>query len=164
LLEKARCLLSNARLDKSFWAEAIVYANHLINGLSLTAIGGKTPLEVWSEKATQGHGLLREFGTPAYFSAKDGKVNPRAKKFVFLGVKRNMKGYRLWDSENKKIVLRQHVTFNETSVLKYTISQQVERTKTKEVSQRVEVDATPPSLSRWRGRRPRKYHNPISED
>ena len=38
LLEKARCLLSNARLIKSFWAEAIVYASHLINGLSSTAM------------------------------------------------------------------------------------------------------------------------------
>ena len=36
-------------------------------------------------------------------------------------------------------------TFDETSVLKSTVSQQVERTKTKEVSQRVEVDATLPS-------------------
>jgi len=50
-------------------------------------------------------------------------INPRAKSFVFLGVKRNMKGYRLWDPENKKIVLSQHVTFDETSVLKSTISQ-----------------------------------------
>ena len=32
LLEKVRCLLFNAQLDKSFWAEAIVYASHLING------------------------------------------------------------------------------------------------------------------------------------
>jgi len=92
LLEKARCLLSNAQLDKSFWAEAIVYASHLINGLSSNMIGGKTPLEVWSGKAVQGHGVLREFGSPAYFSAKDGIVNSQAKKFVFLGVKRNMKG------------------------------------------------------------------------
>ena len=45
----------------------------------------------------------------------------------------------MWDPKNKKIVLSQHVTFNET------ISQQVERTKSKDVSQRVEVDATPPS-------------------
>ena len=72
-------------------------------------------------------------------------MNLRAKKFVFFGVKRNMKGYRLWDSENKKIVLSRHVTFVETSVLKSTVSQQVERMETKEVSQRVEVDATPPS-------------------
>ena len=44
LLEKARYLLSNAQLDKSFWAEAIVYASHLIN--RLTAIGGKTPSKI----------------------------------------------------------------------------------------------------------------------
>ena len=56
LLEKVRWLLSNAGLDKSFWAEAIVYASHLINGS--TAIGGKTPLKIWSGKATQGHALL----------------------------------------------------------------------------------------------------------
>ena len=71
-------------------------------------------------------------------------MNPQAKRFVFLGVKRNMKGYRLWDPENKKIVLSRHVTFDETSVLKSTVSHQVERTETKKVSQRVEVDATPP--------------------
>ena len=44
LLEKVRLLLSNTRLDKSFWAEAIVYASHLINGS--TTIGGKTLLEI----------------------------------------------------------------------------------------------------------------------
>jgi len=32
LLEKVWWLLSNAGLDKSFWAEAIVYASYLING------------------------------------------------------------------------------------------------------------------------------------
>jgi len=76
LLEKVRCLLSNARLDKSFWAEAIVYTSHLIN--RSTVIGDKTSLEIWSGKAAQDHDLLREFGNPTYFSAKDGKVNPRA--------------------------------------------------------------------------------------
>ena len=108
LLEKVQWLLSNARLNKSFWVETIVYASHLINGS--TAIGGKTRLEIWSGKAAQDHGLLREFGSPTYFSAKDGMANSRAKRFVFLGVKRNMNGYRLWDPENKKIVLSRHVT------------------------------------------------------
>jgi len=75
LLKKAPCLLSISRLDKLFWADAIVYAIHLINGLSLTVIGGKTPLEVWSEKTAQDHDLLREFESTAYFSAKDGKIN-----------------------------------------------------------------------------------------
>ena len=70
-------------------------------------------------------------------------MNLRAKRFVYLGVKRN--SYRLWDPEDKKIMMSRHVTFGETSALKSTVSQQVERTETKEVSQRVEVDATPSS-------------------
>jgi len=119
-------LFSNTRLDKSFWAEAIVYTSHLINGLSSTVIGGKTPLEVWSAGAAQDYDLLRIFESPAYFSAKNSKVNPRAKMFVFLGVNRNMKGYKLWDPKNKKIVLSKHVTIDETSLLKSIISQQVE--------------------------------------
>ena len=46
LLEKVRYLLSNASLDTSFWAEAIVYASHLLNRLPKTAIGGKISLEI----------------------------------------------------------------------------------------------------------------------
>jgi len=45
-----------------------------------------------------------------------------------------MKGYKLSDPENNKIVLSKYVTFDETSLLKSTISQQVERKKIKDVS------------------------------
>ncbi|PAM64485.1 hypothetical protein CEJ63_19730, partial [Acinetobacter baumannii] len=41
LLEKVRCMLSNAGLGKEFWAEAVTYACHLINRLPSTAIGGR---------------------------------------------------------------------------------------------------------------------------
>ena len=87
--------------------------------------------------------MLRAFESPVYFIAKNDKVNSQAKKFVFFGVKRNMKGYKLWDSENKKIVLSKHVAFDDASLLKSTVSQRVKRTKTKNVLQQVEVDATP---------------------
>ena len=53
---------------------------------------------------------------------------------------------QVMDPENK-IELSQHVTFDETSLLKSAISQWMERLKTKDVSQRVEVDATPPPLT-----------------
>ena len=66
-----------------------------MNCLSLTAIGDKTPLDIWSRGAAQVYGLLQAFESPAYFSARDEKVNPRAKKFVFLGVKRNTKDHKL---------------------------------------------------------------------
>ena len=58
-------------------------------------IGGKTPLDICSSGAAQDYDLLRVFESQAYFSAKNDKVNSQVKKFVFLGVKRNMKGYKL---------------------------------------------------------------------
>ena len=80
-----------------------------------------------------------------YFNVKYDKLNLREKKFVFLEVKRNLKGNKLLNSENKKIASSKYVTFDETSLLKSTVSQQVERMKTKNISQQVNVDATPPS-------------------
>ena len=55
-----------------------------------------------------------------------------------------MKGYKLWDPKNKEFVSSRHVTLDEALMVKPTISKQVEIMKIKsEVSQRVEVDATP---------------------
>ena len=88
LLEKVQCLLSNARLDKSFWAKAIVYASHLINGS--TTIGGKTSFKIWFGKSAQDHGLLREFRSPTYFSAKDDKVTPREQRSLYFWVSREI--------------------------------------------------------------------------
>jgi len=44
LLEKVRCMLSNAGISKSFWAKALAYTCHLVNRLPSSAIRGKTPL------------------------------------------------------------------------------------------------------------------------
>jgi len=46
LAGKGSLHVSNARLSKSFWAEALANTCHLINKLPSSAIGGKTPLEV----------------------------------------------------------------------------------------------------------------------
>ena len=59
-----------------------------------------------------------------------------------------MKGHKLGDPEKKKIVLSKYVTFNETSLLKFTISQLIESLKIKYVSQPMEVNTTsPPPVS-----------------
>ena len=60
-------MLSNARLQKNFWAEALAYDCYLVNMLPSSAIGDKTPLEVWSGKAAQDYDSLRVFGCPAYY-------------------------------------------------------------------------------------------------
>jgi len=65
-------------------------------------VGDKTPLDICSGGVAQDYDLLRVFGCLAYFSVKDDKLNLREKKFVFLGVLKNLKGYnlRLWKQED----------------------------------------------------------------
>jgi Integrase core domain len=46
LLERARCMLSNAGLGKEFWAEAVSTACYLMNRSPTTSIECKTPKEV----------------------------------------------------------------------------------------------------------------------
>ncbi|KAH9782763.1 retrovirus-related pol polyprotein from transposon TNT 1-94-like protein [Citrus sinensis] len=139
---QVRCMLSNAGLDKKFWAEAVSYASHLVNRLPSAAIGGKTPMKMWSEKYAQDYDSLRVFGCPAYYHVKDGKLDPRARKAIFMGFKGGVKGFKLWDLEDKKFVCSKDVTFDEVSMMKASSSQQVEN-KTTEVLQRVEFDVTP---------------------
>jgi len=67
---------------------------------------------------------------------------------VFVGFKRVIKGNKIWDLKDRKFVLSRDVIFDEASILKSTISQQVEIERTKEVSQQVESDATSSSLER----------------
>ena len=76
---------------------------------------------------------------------RNGKLEPRARKAVFLGFKRGVKGYKLWDYEDWKIVLSRNVTFDESSMVKTSSSQQVESGQTKGISQRVKSDSSSPS-------------------
>ena len=103
LLEKVRCMLSNAGLGKEFWAEAITYACHLINRLPSAAIGGKTPFEKWYGKLVEDYGSLYVFGSIAYYHVRESKLDPRAKKALFMGITSGVKEYRLWCPETRKV-------------------------------------------------------------
>ena len=46
IISKARCMLSNARMNKHFWAEAANTAYYLINRSPSTPLNNKTPIEV----------------------------------------------------------------------------------------------------------------------
>ncbi|KAG8485491.1 hypothetical protein CXB51_021304 [Gossypium anomalum] len=64
IMEKVRCMLSNANLPKSFWAEAASTACFLINRSPSVAIEKKTPQEVWSGNPAN-YSDLKIFGCPA---------------------------------------------------------------------------------------------------
>ena len=44
-----------------------------------------------------------------------------------MGIKRNLKSYKLWDSKHKKFVLSKNATSDKVLMIKPTVSQQVER-------------------------------------
>ena len=117
LLEKVRCMLSNAGLGKQLWAETVMYASHLINRLPSAALNGKIPLEVWSGKPANDYDTLRVFGSTAYYHVKESKFDLGAKKALFMGVTSGVKGYRLWCLSSKKIIYSRDVTFDEYVML-----------------------------------------------
>ncbi|KAG8499179.1 hypothetical protein CXB51_005552 [Gossypium anomalum] len=94
IMEKVRCMLSNANLPKSFWAEAASIAYFLINRSPSVAIKKKTPQEVWSGNPAN-YFDLKIFGCPAYAYVDNGKLESRSIKSVFLGYKAGVKGYKL---------------------------------------------------------------------
>ncbi|KAH9771354.1 Integrase catalytic domain-containing protein [Citrus sinensis] len=138
ILEKVRCMLSNAGLNKEFWAEAVVYACHLINRLPSTAIEGRTPMEMWTGKPATDYNSLHVFGSTAYYHVKESKLDPRAKKALFMGIIGGVKGYHLWCPITKKIIFSRDVTFDESAMLKQKDSQ--EDDKTSSILQQVEFE------------------------
>jgi len=80
-------------------------------------------LKIWSGGTARDHGSLRVFGCSAYVDIKKDMIDSKVNKLVFLGYKKDLKGYKLWDSKNKEYVSSRHVTLDETSMVKLIVSQ-----------------------------------------
>ena len=101
ILERVRCMLINARLLAKFWTKVFHTTCHLINRCLSSAINFKTPQEVWMGKPVS-YQHLRVFGSTTHTLVNDRKLQPRAKKCLFLGYPTGMKGYKLWCSDLRK--------------------------------------------------------------
>jgi len=98
-MEKARSMLSRARLGQEFWAEAMGIACYLVNRSPSSVLEDKTPQEVWiGKKPSLSH--LRVFGCDAYVHVpkeKRTKLDIKSKNCIFIGYKYGLKGYKLWN-------------------------------------------------------------------
>ena len=118
LLERTRAMLQTARLAKSFWAEGVKTACYLINRSPSTAIGLKTPMEMWKGKPAE-YSTLHVFGCPVYVmynSQERSKLDPKSRKCIFLGYADDVKGYRLWDPTARKLIVSRDVIFAENEL------------------------------------------------
>ena len=105
-------MLSDLKLPKKFWAEALLTASYVQNQSPTTAIKAMTPYD----KPNVNH--LCIFGCSAYAHIpKDerSKMDPKAKKSIFLGFGIGVKGYRLFDTDTLNVFHSIDVIFNETA-------------------------------------------------
>jgi len=112
-------MLFHARLPKVFWREAASTAVYVINRSPSAAIGFKTPYEMWNNhKPSLDH--LKVFGCIAYAHEKQGKLEPRAKRCIFIGYPSGVKGYKLWNLEEgmPKTMVSRDVIFDEKSFIR----------------------------------------------
>lgn len=84
-LERVRCILFDANVPKILWKEAITMAIYLINRCLLVSLNFKTPEEMWFSKPFK-YNHLSVFGCVAYAHVRQGKLEPRALKCIFLGI------------------------------------------------------------------------------
>jgi transposase InsO family protein len=115
IVERARSMLLDANLDKSFWAESTATAVYLINRSPTKRIPEMTPEEAWTGvKPNLEH--LRVFGCKAMCHVpkeRRQKWDPKSREMLFVGYCDETKGYRIMDPETKKITKARDVVFLE---------------------------------------------------
>ena len=115
LVESIRCMISDSGVSKQFWGEALSTANYVINRSPSSALGDKTPFEaLHNRKPSVKH--FKVFGAKAYAHIpKDErtKLDMKSRQAIFVGYGTNVKGYRLYDLDKKKIFFSRDIIFDE---------------------------------------------------
>jgi len=110
LLERVKCMLSNSRLNRGFWAEAINRTCYLMNCSPSNATDFRTPTEVWSNKPIE-YSMLKVFRCLTYYHVSEDKLKPKAKKDAFYGIWRWTRSIQSLISIRKKVILSRDAFF-----------------------------------------------------
>ena len=116
LVELVRSMLHQKGLPKSFWAEALNTAVHIRNRVTTRGLSSKTtPFEVlFGRKPNLSY--LRVFGSRCWYTIfrRDiDKLDSRAHEGIMIGYARGIRGYKIWDLKEEKVVATRDVRFDE---------------------------------------------------
>jgi hypothetical protein len=102
-------------LEQELWVEVVDTVCYLLNRSPSSSLDDITPHEVWTGKRPSlTH--LKVFYCDAYVhipKENRSKLDKKDKKCIFIGYKDGLKGYKLWNSETKKVVYSRDVVFRE---------------------------------------------------
>lgn len=116
LIERARCMMFDANLDKKFWAEACHMAAYLMNRTPRKLLDMKTPEEMWTgHQPDVTH--LRIFGSKVMVhipKEKRSKLSSKSSEMIFVGYDSQRKGYRCYDPDSNQVIASRDVKFFES--------------------------------------------------
>lgn len=112
LMERVRCMLSEAKISEEFSTEALGMATYIINRSPSVTIDMKTSEEKWNGTAPD-LSNLRTFGCTTFAHTKLSKMELRALKCMFIGYPEGVKGYKLWNFNTNKSLISRDVIFKE---------------------------------------------------
>ncbi|GBP67621.1 Retrovirus-related Pol polyprotein from transposon TNT 1-94 [Eumeta japonica] len=112
IVEKARCLLYDAKFEKFLWAEAVNTAVYLKNRSPAAGLdGSKTPYEIWTGRKPEPYTDFRQHNNGSYSKKKE--MGQKAKKMYLVGYSENVKGYRLYDPISRDVIVGRDVVIME---------------------------------------------------
>ncbi|RDX71970.1 hypothetical protein CR513_48611, partial [Mucuna pruriens] len=120
LIERVRCMLSEAKLPKHFWGEALYTTMHVINLSPTVALNTEVPDKIWFGKDVK-YDHLRVFDCKAFVHVqKDerSKLDMKTRQYIFIGYGHDEYGYRMYDPVKKKLVRSRDVQFMEDQTIK----------------------------------------------
>lgn len=115
LVEMARCMMLQANLPDSLWAEAVNAAAHIRNRSATKSLNGITPIEAWSQRKPY-VGYFRTIGSKTIAlnkRQKGRKFQPKGDEYVLVGYSDESKAYRLWKPGTKTVIKARDVKFFE---------------------------------------------------
>jgi transposase InsO family protein len=115
ILNVGRALLFQSKLPKSYWTYAVSHAVFLINRVTTPLLHHKSPYQMLHDSIPDPN-VFKVFGCLCFAStlqAHRTKLQPKARKAVFLGYKSGYKGYVLLDLNDQTVFVSRNVTFYE---------------------------------------------------
>lgn len=119
LIERVRCVLSEAKLSNSFWDKVLYTVTHVINLTPTVALGNNVPNRFWYDRDVS-YEHLRVFSCKSFVHVlKDEryKLDTKTRQCIFIGYGQDEFSYRCYDSVQKKVIRSHDVIFVEDQTI-----------------------------------------------